>query len=195
MAGRSEPSIPCPATSACSLRCSWRGNTPCTASPTAIGSPPIPSHQTKTCPGTGHSVVPPAPCARASSPKSLVRAAGPSLWPVVGPCPPRSSSGRSPTRHSSPTPEVITTSSRKTKNLRTKELRSNCCALKKNWATPRDIRVAMHFISETREVSRRLPRHESNLRSRRLLSVSWEGRWYLYLRGRRTARSVSSKPP
>ena len=60
-----------------------------------------------------------------SSPKSRARAAGGSPWPVAGPCPPRSSSGRSPTRHSSPLPlDDFTTSSRKTKNLRRKDLRS-----------------------------------------------------------------------
>jgi hypothetical protein len=58
-----------------------------------------------------------------SSPKSRARAAGGSPWPVAAPCPPRSSSGRSPTRHSSPLPpEVRATSSRNTKNLRSSSL-------------------------------------------------------------------------
>ena len=87
------------------------------------------SHQTKTC-NRARSLGCSAVSMRTdSSPKSRARAAGGSPWPVAGPCPPRSSSGRSPTRHSSPLPpEVNATSSRKTKNLRTKNLRSGATA-------------------------------------------------------------------
>ena len=89
-----EPSLHC----GCSLRYSWQGNTPCTASPTAMcdrswGSPLIPSHQTKTgnrARSLGCSTV---SMRTDSSPKSHARVAFGFPWPVEGPCPPRSSSG------------------------------------------------------------------------------------------------------